>query len=125
MIVTKITISYFKYCCDDIKVHEDRAGIEDRGDQRCCHDRRVKPDLLRHERKDAADTLRHRHDRDHRHAERHGEHQISVIHDAYPDPVDNSKESAHDKRHSDLFEYHLKNIRKFNLSHSQPADDKG
>ena len=34
----------------DIKVHEDRAGIQYRSDQRRRHDRRIEPDLLRRQR---------------------------------------------------------------------------
>ena len=36
MIVTKITISYFKHSCNDIKVYKNRTSIEDRRDQRRC-----------------------------------------------------------------------------------------
>ena len=124
MIVTKITISYFKHSCNDIKVYKNRTSIEDRRDQRRCHDRRIKPYLLRHERKDTPYAFRHCHNSDHRYSERCRQHQISVIHNTYPDAVDNGEESPNDKRYSDFLKYNLKYIRKFNFPYRKPADDK-
>ena len=103
----------------DIKIHQDRTGIQDRSDQRRRHDRRIQAELLRSQRKDTSDALCHRYHRDHRDSESQGEHQVLVVHDIDPDPVHHGEEQPHDQRDPDLLKYHPENIFEFDLTDRQ------